>query len=345
MDPGASEAHPPGRAPRDRRYRLARIALLGPLLLAIAMGCQRQPPRLILAVNPWPGFSYFALAKAGAHYDSRRLNLDLRIFADMGGSMQAYVSGRAQAIATTTIDVVTICGLAPERCPVIVYVIDESRGADQLLARKGVQGVEGLVGRPIAVERGSLAPYLLARAFETKGLPAPSPSQLRFLPASSWAAALREGRVAAVVSYPPRSEMLLRSQPLQTLFTSRQLPYEILDVLAVEPEFLHVHPEAVQALVKGWQKVRAEESQQQATVRQEMASHLGLGSTMAPAMGSGIRYPGLQEQYELLNPLQNNLPPLLEKIRQVLYANRVIPANTPLPATVDSIARDLARGE
>ena len=100
-----------------------------------------------------------------------------------------------------------------------------------------------------------------------------------------------------------------------------------------------------QALVKGWQTVRAEESQQQATVRQEMAHELGIGSAMAPGLWSGIRYPGLQEQHERLNPRQNSLPPLLEKIRQVLYVNHVIPANTPLPATVDSLARGLARGE
>jgi NitT/TauT family transport system substrate-binding protein len=115
-------------------------------------------------------------------------------------------------------------------------------------------------------------------------------------------------------------------------------------VLAVEPEFLRVHPDAVLALVKGWQTVRAEESQQQATVRQEMAHDLGLGSAMAPAMGR-IRHPGPQEQYELLDPLQNNLPPLLEKIRQVLYGNGVIPAHTPLPATVDRFALGLARGK
>jgi len=299
----------------------------------------------MLAVNPWPGYAYFALAKAGRHYDSRRLNLDLQTFADPEGSLQAYVSGRAQAIATTTIDVVTICGVAPERCPVIVYVIDESRGADQLLARQGVQGLQGLVDRPIALERGGLARYLLARAFETQGLPAPFPSQLRFLPASSWAAALREGQVEAVVSYPPRSEMLLRSLPLQTLFTSRQLPYEILDVLAVEAEFLQLYPDTVLALVQAWQAVRAEESHQPAAVRQEMARYLGLGSAIGPVVLGQIRYPGPQEQYELLAPLQNNLPPLLEKIRQVLYANGVIPANTPLPTTVDSFSRGFARGE
>jgi hypothetical protein len=56
------------------------------------------------------------------------------------------------------------------------------------------------------------------------------------------------------------------------------------------------------------------------------------------------RRPDLQEQYELLDPRQNNLTPLLEQIRQVLDANGVIPANTPLPTTVDTIARSLAKG-
>jgi hypothetical protein len=62
------------------------------------------------------------------------------------------------------------------------------------------------------------------------------------------------------------------------------------------------------------------------------------------AVLEGIRYPGLQEQYELLDPEQNNLPPLLEQIRQLLYAHGVIPSNTPLPATVDTFVRSLARG-
>ena len=47
-------------------------------------------------------------------------------------------------------------------------------------------------------------------------------------------------------------------------------------------------PGAVQALLKGWQPVRAEENQQQATVRQEMVHELGVGSAMAPGLGSGV---------------------------------------------------------
>ncbi|PSB37346.1 hypothetical protein [Aphanothece minutissima] len=340
----AGFADPPGRRRTGWRHRNGALTGLVVLLLALLIGCWRQPPRLVLAMNPWPGYAYFALAQGRQLYDPRRLSLDVRNFVDNDRAVQAYIAGAAQAIATTAIDVVTICGVAPERCPVIVYVIDESRGGDQLLALKDVRDLKGLVGRPIALDRSSLSRYLLARAFESEDLPPPLPSQLRFLPATAWEASLRQGTVAAVVSYPPRSERLLRALPLHTLFTSRQLPNEILDVLAVDPEFLRLHPDAVLALVQGWRAVRAEERQRPAAVRHEVADYLGLDPGTAEAVLGGIRFPGTQEQYELLDPEQNNLPPLLEQIRQVLDANGVIPANTPLPTTVDTIARSLAKG-
>ncbi len=344
MGASAAIAVPPGRRKRDSwLHRSGGLAVLASLLLSLVLACQGQAPRLVLAVHPWPGYAYFSLAKARHPYDPRRLNLDLRNFADSAATMEAYISGRAQAIATTAIEVVTICGVAPDRCPVIVYVIDESRGADQVLARQGVKDLKGLVGQPIALDRSTLSRYVLSRAFESEGLPPPKPSQLRFLPSAAWESALRRGEVQAVVTYPPRSDQLLRSQPLQTLFSSRQLPYEILDVLAVEPELLRRHPDAILALVQGWQAVRLEESRRPEAVRHAMADVLGLAPSDGPFPSDGIRYPGPQEQYELLDPAQNNLPPLLEKFRQVLYANGVIPANTPLPATVDTIARGLAR--
>ncbi len=346
----AGFAIPPGRRRNGWRTRNGRrpwnaaLAAVAALMVSLLIGCPSQPPRFVLAMNPWPGYAYFALAQARQHYDPRRLRLDLRNFADNDRAVQAYVAGAAQAIATTAIDVVTICGVAPERCPVIVYVIDESRGGDQVLALKDVKDLKGLVGRPIALDRSSLSRYLLARAFESQDLPPPVPSQLRFLPASAWEASLRQGTVVAVVSYPPRSERLLRALPLDTLFTSRQLPNEIFDVLAVEPELLRLHPDAVLALIQGWQAVRAEERQRPAAVRHEVADYLGLDPGDDNAGLGGIRYSGAQEQYELLDPEQNNLPPLLEQIRQVLYANGVIPANTPLPATEDTIARGLFKG-
>ena len=153
-------------------------------------------------------------------------------------------------------------------------------------------------------------------------------------------------RLAITMGYhhpPAQPPSAHRRRPGLALFTSRQLPCEILDVFAVEPEFLRIHPRGGPGPSQGVAPVRAEENQKLATVRQKMVHELGVGSAMAPGLWSGIRYSGLKEQFELLNPRQNDLPPLLEKIRLVLYVNHVIPANTPLPAT--SIARGLTRGE
>ncbi len=90
--------------------------------------------------------------------------------------------------------------------------------------------------------------------------------------------------------------------------------------------------------------MRAEERQRPAAVRHEVADYLGLDPGAGTAVLERVRYPGAKEQYERLDPLENNLPPLPEQIRQVLYATGVIPANTPLPSTVDTMARGLAKG-
>jgi NitT/TauT family transport system substrate-binding protein len=174
----------------------------------------------------------------------------------------------------------------------MVYVIDESRGGDQVLAHRDVKDLQGLVGRPIALDRSSLSLHMLARAFASQGLPPPAPSQLRHLPPAWWEAALRQKTVAGVVSYPPRSERLRRALPLDTIFTSRQLPNEILDVLAVEPEFLRLHPEAVLALVQGWQAVRREERMRPVDVGREMADHLGLETGAGTGTLGGSAIPG-----------------------------------------------------
>jgi NitT/TauT family transport system substrate-binding protein len=108
-------AIPPPERHRSRRRLGGVLAALGLLGASLMIGCQWQPPRMGLAMHPWPGYAYFTLAQARQHYDPRRLTLDVRSLSDNDRAVQAYIGGAAQAIATTAIDVVTICGVAPER--------------------------------------------------------------------------------------------------------------------------------------------------------------------------------------------------------------------------------------
>jgi len=308
------------------------IVLLYALLALLPAACQRSPGLIRLALNDWPGYEYFRLAQQKGFLDPTLLDLRLLNFSDQSAQVQAYLDGRADAVAITSVDAVQICARRPDRCPVLVFVIDESHGGDRLLAPPAFTDLRQLVGRPIGLEDSALAVFLLHRAFELHGLPSPPQSLQRHVPPARVAEALRSGAIAAVLTYPPLANRLQESEGLGILFSTRDVPGEILDVLAVDPKVLRQRPEAVQALIDGWRQARHWEGSAGDSARLAMARRLGLSQEDLQLAQQGLLYPGLQEQWQLLRPGPSNHHRDLERIRRELVRIGRIPKGTPLPA-------------
>jgi NitT/TauT family transport system substrate-binding protein len=324
------ENRPP--SPSGRRRRRGPLVALLALLALLPAACPRPSREIRLVLNDWPGYEYFRLAQQKGFLDPTRLDLRLLNVSDQAAQVKAFLEGRADAVAITSVDAVQICASRPERCPVLVFVINESRGGDRLLAPPAVKRMEQLVGRPIGVEDSALAVVLLHRAFQIHGLPSPSAALERHVPADQVAEALRSGKIAAVLTYPPMANRLEEREGLEVLFTSRDLPGEILDVLAVDPAVLRERPEAVQALIDGWRQARRWETSAGDSARWAMARRLGVSPEDLELAQQGLLYPGLQEQWQLLRPGENSHRRDLERIRQKLERIGRIPAGTPLPA-------------
>jgi len=308
-----------------------------PLLLLLLLGllpaaCRRSPGLIRLALNDWPGYEYFRLAQQKGFLDPARLDLRLLNVSDQSAQVQAYLDGRADAVAITSVDAVQICARRPDRCPVLVFEINESHGGDRLLAPPAVTAMRQIVGRPVGLEDSALAAYLLHRAFELHGLPSPPPSRQRHVPPAKVAQSLRSGAIAAVLTYPPLANRLQESEGLGILFSTRDLPGEILDVLAVDPKVLRQRPEAVQALIDGWRQARHWEGSAGDSARLAMARRLGLTPEDLQLAQQGVLYPGLQEQWQLLRPGPSNHGRDLERIRRELVRIGRIANGTPLPA-------------
>mgnify|MGYP003345035721 FL=1 len=137
----------------------------------------------------------------------------------------------------TTVEAVEICSRAPSRCPMVVLVLDESRGGDQLLARPPVAAIPQLRGRRVAVPQSTLGCFLLGRALERHGLRLADVT-LSHMPLEAIPAALASGRVDAAALFPPYSERATLQAGATRLFDSRQIPGEILHVLVVDPQAL-----------------------------------------------------------------------------------------------------------
>jgi NitT/TauT family transport system substrate-binding protein len=232
---------------------------LGPwffLLLFVCLACVRLRNDVVrVPVSSWPNDEVFRLATINRLAAKRDLNLEITRYRDRQLIVSDFAWGRLRLAMLTTVELVDVCARVPERCPVVVMVLNESRGGHQLVAAPAIRSVRDLRARPVGVISTSLGPYLVARALQKEGLRLQD-VVLRIQSLESMLEAMNRGQLAAAAMYPPFSDRLLQSGSARLLFDSNQIQGEIFDVLVVEPAYLRRHGEEVARLIRVWQDAR-----------------------------------------------------------------------------------------
>ncbi len=220
-------------------------------------GCQLGPASIEVPVSNWPGYETMYLAHKLGLDRPEGITIKPLQFPDPQTIVHAYLRGDVPLAQLTTVEAVDLCSRAPSRCPVIVLILDESRGGDQIAVARSVPNLAALKGQPVAVTFSTLGPYVLSRALEQEGL-AMADVQLRNIPLAQMPAALRSGDVKAAVFFPPFSDYAARDGLSRTLFDSRAIPGDVFDVLAVDPQYLAHHGDTITALIRAWAAARDE---------------------------------------------------------------------------------------
>ncbi|MBI5505919.1 MAG: ABC transporter substrate-binding protein [Deltaproteobacteria bacterium] len=224
--------------------------------LSFVIGCSPEAaPSLRLGINPWPGYEFLYLAQEKGFYRDEGLDLRIVEFSCLSDARRSYERGQIDVIATTVIDVLQIRDNC-DRSPQIVQVVDYSDGADVILARAGIADGVGLRGARIAIEPASLGGYVLGRALEKNGL---TLADVRPVPMDqvSMLDVFRKGEADAVVSYPPTSIRLLRDGAAHKIFSTADIPGEVLDVIAVEAEINARRPADIAKLLRAYHRAVA----------------------------------------------------------------------------------------
>ena len=308
------------------------LALVGFVSLVGSLAAWRilnSQARLSVAITSWPGFEYLYLAEQRRL--GHRYGLDLRVqqYTSIEDQRHAYGRGDVEVIATNLPDAITICQEVPKRCPELFLVIDQSEGADVIISKSDIEDVRGLVGQKVGLERTVLSEYLLLRAFETKQVPFDQVRLMHEGP-SALVSALSKGKVAAIVTYPPHSNLLREDSRYRVLFSSAQIPGEIVDILAVNPAFAKRHPGMIRALVRTWWAAQALARAEPISSKALMAKREQVSPAEFVASERGIRYPTSADQAEMLAPTGSVARVLARMAGQMISAGR-LSAKTPLP--------------
>ena len=191
-------------------------------------------------------------------------------------SINQYTAGAFDGVSVTNMDALSIpAGGGVDTTALIVG--DYSNGNDALIV-KGDLGIADLADKPVNLVELSVSHYLLARALDGAGLSEADLSGVVNTSDADMIAAFSAPEVEAVVTWNPLVSSILEDPQAKAVFTSADIPGEIIDLMVVNTDTLAANPDFGKALVGAWYEVMAliaDEGPEGVAAREAMAEASG----------------------------------------------------------------------
>ncbi len=278
--------------------RLITAMLKIALLSALVISCSPKTNTSIrLGVNVWPGYEYLFLARKLGYYEEEGLNLQLVETGSLDDLRRAFERGKLDGMASSAIEVVQAAANTG-RVAKIFMVPDFSNGADVIIAKTPIQRIADLKGKRVGLEMASLGQFMVARALQESGL---SMADVVIVPMSQeeMLRGMAENQVDAVMTYPPVSVELLRRDDTKNIFSSADIPGEVMDVVTLSDDVLVADPSAPKKIIRAWQRALDYAAKNPDKAHRIAADREGISAEeFAEALG-GVKLLSIKDQQEL----------------------------------------------
>lgn len=306
---------------------------IGAAMAAAAADMKVEPGTLKVGIEPWLGYGQLHVAAAQNYFSKRGLEqVDLVNFNEDKDINAGLASGQLDA---ATIATHTAMGMVSAGLPVkIVLLLDQSMTADAVIAGPEIKSIKDLKGKEVAFEEGATSDILLHAALAKAGMPwsdiKPVP-----MPAANAGSALIAGRVPVAVTYEPYLTAARQQNPkVALLFSGKDLPGIVSDVLVVRDDALKNKPGQIQALVNAWGDAVTHYRANTTADRAVIAKAVGSTPEDLATAFDGVQYYSLEENREQLNgPFKQSTFPMVLKagmdaglVHKAVDANQMIDA-------------------
>ncbi len=289
------------------RLKILLLALLATLL--VGCGGETAAP-LRLGTNVWPGYEPLYLARDLGQWQAGSIRL-----LEYPSASEVLRAFRNKSLEGASLTLDEVLSLRQLNIPVTVVLIhDISDGADVIIAKPDIKRMSDLRNKRIGVESGALGAFVISRALELNGLSIESVN-IEHVNVNLHEQTFKKGEVDAVVTFEPVRTVLL-SAGGNEIFSSREMPGEIVDVLVVHQEFVDKNPEIVQQLIDGWFKALAYMDSNEADAVARMAKRLRISANEVASSYDGLLLPSRAENYKLLSGSKPVLGETINKLNR-----------------------------
>lgn len=278
------------------------LTFLGILALLFACACDaakkiqnHQPLRL--GLSDWPGHAPFY--GAGKLELFRPDTVEIKGFSSNFDRNRAFAQKRLDALATPLFDALRI---ADDGVPLkIILLFDYSSGGDGIVAKKEIASVRDLKGKRASAELGAITHFVLLASLEQAGL-TEKDVEIVNLSVPEAAEAFARGKLDAATLWDPHLSQKASEPSAHKIFTSKDIPGLVIDVLIVHKDVAEARPEDVKSLVEGWERALSAWRARPAETEAVMAQAMNRKPEALRADFAGLELLDVKKNRELFDP-------------------------------------------
>lgn len=218
--------------------------------------------RIIIGMEVWPGYFPLIVARDKGYFKEEGLDVEIKQYVSLGSLSKDYTAGKMQGRANLTLDGIkeALDGLQHR----IVLAIDYSNGSDAIIARKEIKTVTDFRGKRVGYEPGTLEEFFIVWALRENDMEISDIIPI-FANPEETVKKLKKGDIDVAVSHEPFLSQFISSGDFHTVYSSKNSPGLITDVLTFREDFIQRNPSTVGAILRAyfrglnfWKKYPAE---------------------------------------------------------------------------------------
>lgn len=238
--------------------RLFRLAALFILSVALISACQNTPrsassspqstPPLKIAYSAWPGFLPIAIAQEKGFFAQQGVKVAALYSEDTMVQMADLGAEKLDGAALSLGSIVSVASKNPDMQ--IVLVADQSAGADAIVAQDQIKQVADLKGKRIGTGLGGFGELFVTTMLQRSGLTTDDVTLVQ-MDGEKVPERLQQREIQAGQTWEPYVSRATTAGA-RILFSSKQVPGLIPDVIAFRGQVLRDRPDEIRAFVRAW---------------------------------------------------------------------------------------------
>lgn len=239
----------------SRRARLLRFTIsssfLGAACALFSFGAYAAATVKIGTVI-WIGYGPFYVAEQLDLFKKSGVKVALQMFNDPALIPPAVTGGSVDGGMVTYDQVIS--SVSKGSTMRVVAPIDYSNGGDAIVAAKDVTSIKQFKGQKVAYNPLSPSDFLLSYALQSNGMSEKDVKPVNMSP-EGVPAAMASGGVKVGVTYEPSVSEIVgmgEGKKFHVVFSSKDAPGLITDVLVFKKEYIAKNPDVVKALIQGY---------------------------------------------------------------------------------------------